>query len=87
MKTIEHNSQESRRKLPMVWPQAWIVMALGWAGYLYFYPVNWVEISLGFLTGGLLVAWAVDITGNKVPDFMVPKDARRQSPRDWSEPR
>lgn len=35
--------------------------------------IDWVSLMLGVAIGGLLVAWAIDITGNKVPDFMKSK--------------
>lgn len=84
MKQIDHDPNEPKPKMPMVWPQAWIVVALLWLGYCYFNAVDWQSIGLGFLTGGVLAAWAIDITGNKLPDFMVPKDVRRRRSRDSS---
>ncbi|MDX3929092.1 MAG: hypothetical protein QHC90_25240 [Shinella sp.] len=30
--------------------------------------IDWISLCLGLAIGGGIVAWAVDITGNKVPD-------------------
>ena len=38
--------------------------------------IDWVSVCLGLLVGGAIVAWAIDITGNKVPDFMKSKPPR-----------
>jgi hypothetical protein len=51
------------------------MVAIGWAGYLYSFPADWVSISLGLFTGIVLACWAIEITGNKVPPSW-----RRNSP-------
>lgn len=72
---IEHNPNE-RRETNAIWWLIWPFIGLQWLGYLYFNSVDWWPIALGFLTGGVLATWAIEITANKVPDSW-----RRQSPR------
>lgn len=69
MNQIEHDPNEpdiDRRPGP--WK--WVALALlaGWAGYLYSFPIDWRSIALGVMTGAGIVAWAIDITGNKTPE-------------------
>jgi hypothetical protein len=42
----------------------------------YSFGFDWRSVALGFGTGGILVAWAMDITGNKVPNWWRSKPPR-----------
>jgi prepilin signal peptidase PulO-like enzyme (type II secretory pathway) len=64
---IEHNGHE-KRPTNAIWWALWIIVGLQWVGTAYFFDFNWHQIALGAFTGMLLASWAIDITGNKVPD-------------------
>ena len=53
------------------WPSAFAILGVLWAGYLYYYSPDWLSIMLGVGTGCLLAGFAISVTGNKTPDFMV----------------
>lgn len=80
-KTVESGGPEPKRKLSNreYW-LIWAFVALLWAGHLYFGSPDWGQIALGVITGGVLATWAIDITGDKLPAFMAPKDAQRRRP-------
>jgi hypothetical protein len=70
MPTIDHDPNEppvDRTRGPWWW--VWPIVALLWAGTAYSFGFDWRSIALGFITGGLLAVWAIDLTGNKVPDW------------------
>lgn len=69
---------EQKPKMPVIWPYAWGMLVLLWIGYFFSRPADWWSIALGLGTGCILAAWAGDITGGKVPDFMVPPRDRRR---------
>ena len=64
---------DNKKKGPPIWIMAWIMLAVFWVGHLYYKTFDWSNFVMGFLTAGILVGWAVDLTDNKVPDFMKPK--------------
>lgn len=64
---IDHNPHE-KRQTNTIWWILWPAVALLWAWYLYFYEFDWPSIAIGGLTMGVLATWAIEITGNKVPD-------------------
>lgn len=74
MKLIEHDPNEFKRD--WTWPSAGILLGIIWVGFLLTQPFDWYSFALGGLTIGLLVAWAIDVTGNKVPESW-----RRKPPR------
>lgn len=65
--TIEHNPHE-KRQTNGIWWLLWLFVVLLWVWYLYFFEFDWPAIALGAFTMGVLATWAIDITGNKVPD-------------------
>lgn len=68
MNQIDHDPNEPPvDRTPGPWRWVMAILIVGWAGYLYSFPVDWRSIALGVLTGAAIVAWAVDITGNKIP--------------------
>ncbi len=52
---------------------AWVMLAFGWATNLYFHDLDWLSVALGAFTGLVVTAWAIEITGNKIPESWRPK--------------
>lgn len=66
---IDHDPEEPKvDRGPGPWRLVLPIIGLAWIWYLYFMPFDWPSIALGLMTGGGIVAWAIDVTGNKVPD-------------------
>lgn len=76
-KTIEHIPHE-RRLGNGIWWVLWPMIGLLWLGTWYFWGFNWHQLLLGVGTGGVLATWAIEITGNKVPDSWRGKPGRRR---------
>lgn len=76
MKQIDHDPNEFTDKRAGWW-STWLVVALAWAGYLYFHPFDWWSVAIGIGTGCMLTAWAMDMTGGKVPESWRSKPPRR----------
>lgn len=74
---IDHNEHE-KRPTNAIWWVIWPIVALQWVGYLYFREFDWWSIALGAGTGLVLATWAIEITGNKVPDSWRSKPPRRR---------
>lgn len=66
MAQIDHNPYE-KRPTNRIWWAAWTIVALLWFGQWYS-GFDWPQIMLGVGTGAILAAWAIEITGNKVPE-------------------
>ena len=64
--TIDHDETEFADKRAG-WPSTWLCIGLVWAGYLYFNRPDWWALAVGAGTGLILAAWAIDVTGGKVP--------------------
>lgn len=79
MKEIDHDPQEFSDKRAG-WPSTFVVLVVGWAGYLYFHPFDWWSVAIGGASGALIVAWAMDITGGKIPMSWRSKASRRTRP-------
>lgn len=69
MTEIDHNPHE-KRPGNGIWWLLWPIIGLLWVGTGYFWGFNWPQILLGVGTGGILATWAIEITGNKAPDWM-----------------
>lgn len=67
MAQIDHNPYE-KRPTNRIWWAAWTMVAIGWALNLYSEPISWRWVALGAVTGMILASWAIEITGNKVPE-------------------
>lgn len=76
MNQIEHNPHE-RRMANRIWWAAWAIVAVMWSGQWYVDGFDWGQIALGAFTGMILAAWAIDITGNKVPESWTKPASRR----------
>lgn len=57
--------QPPKDDMPWLYPLGFIVVGLLWVWLFVFETPHWVSAGLGFMSGGLLMAWAVEITGNK----------------------
>lgn len=67
MKQIEHNPHE-KRPTNAIWWVLWPIIGLSWVGYFWFRDADLWSLALGGFTGMMLATWAIEITGNKVPD-------------------
>jgi hypothetical protein len=67
MKQIEHIPGEKRQGNG-IWWLLLVILILCWAGYFWFHKVDVWSLSLGGFTMTVLVSWAVELTGNKVPE-------------------
>lgn len=76
--TIDHDDTDLADKRAG-WPSGFVMVALIWAANLYFYPLDWRSAGLGALTGLLFAAWAIDVTGGKVPKSWRTKSTRPKS--------
>ena len=64
---IEHNPHE-KRQTNTIWWVLWPMIAAMWVGFIYFDMVDWPSAAIGGLTLGVLATWAIEVTGNKVPE-------------------
>lgn len=72
MNQIDHDPDEPPRDRTGNWPY-WagiIMLAVLWAGSLMVLAMDWHSVILGALTGGVLVGFMMEYTGNKVPRWM-----------------
>lgn len=67
VKEIDHNPHERRMTNGIWWVLAGI-LALSWIGYFLLRSPDWWSLALGGFTMGVLVTWAIEKTGNQVPD-------------------
>lgn len=58
------------------WPFIWVFVALLWALSAYNGELGWSDIALGFITGVILACWAIDFTGDKVPEWLYGSTSR-----------
>lgn len=79
---IEHNPNE-KRPTNTIWWVLWTAVALLWIGQISAHgwsSLDWTQISLGAFSMGVLATWAIETTGNKVPDWMIPRPRKRYLP-------
>lgn len=78
MEFLEHDNDEPKidRKFPAPWKLLFLILAVTWAGYLYAFKFDWTSIALGGFSGMVLALWAIEVTGNKVPDSWRSKSGR-----------
>ncbi|WP_117195129.1 hypothetical protein [Rhizobium terrae] len=65
---IDHDPRERRRKkdeMPYLFPLGFVVIALMWAWYFVYQSPHWVSVGLGFVSGGMMMAWAADKFGDR----------------------
>jgi hypothetical protein len=77
MQTIDHDPQEPKRGYkPVSW---WALLAVGaciWIGLLTSGQFSWYNVCVGLFSGAMVATWAIEITGNKVPDSWKQKRPR-----------
>lgn len=69
LKEIDHNPNE-KHPTNAIWFIIWPIIAALWFGTWFFFGFNWHQLALGFGTGGVLATWAIEVTGNKTPEWM-----------------
>lgn len=74
---IEHNPNEKRQPW-WLWWVAWAFVAMVWAGYVLHNTVDWWAISVGGLSGLMLVAWVADTAGLDIPESWRRKTVRKR---------
>ena len=67
---IEPDPDGKWRKEPRIWGPLWVLIAFGWVSYFATREIDWISIAGGGLTGMALATWAIEVTGNKVPEWM-----------------
>jgi hypothetical protein len=73
---IDHDPEEPKKPYrPVPWWALWLIVAIGWISYASSETFDLYPIALGFLTGGILATWALEITGNKTPESWKSKSA------------
>jgi hypothetical protein len=81
---IEHDPNEPKKPYrPVSWLLIWPLVAFGWWGLLSTRSVDLITVIGAMGTGALLATWAIEITGNKVPDSWRSKSANRNGNRDF----
>lgn len=81
MKQIDHDPNEWHfDRHPKYGLMVFAFLAFMWGGYLISGPgIDWPHVSLGILTGGLITAYVMNMTGNRVPEWMKSPDRRRDT--------
>lgn len=74
---IDHNPDETRPGNG-IWWLVWGGVALLWIGYLTYREFDWDAIALGGVTGMVLATWAIEISDNKVPEWMIPPSRKKK---------
>jgi hypothetical protein len=59
------------------WPAIFTFTALMWALAAINGTIEWGNILLGGFTGAALMTWAIEFTGNKVPEWLYGSAPRR----------
>ncbi|TAX92016.1 hypothetical protein ELH97_08790 [Rhizobium leguminosarum] len=66
---IDHDPKEPKvDRGPGPWKSTFAVVLGIFLLNLFTRSIDWVSLSLGAGIGGCVVAWAIEITGNKIPD-------------------
>lgn len=69
MNQIDHDPNEPKiDRSKGGWLSTFAVLGLAWAGYIYSFDVDWYLAAGAAATGAAVMAWAMEYTGNKVPD-------------------
>ena len=74
---IEHDRREKPRKkdeMPYLFPLAFLVIGLMWVWYFVFQSPHWVSVGLGFVSGGIFMAWAGEKFGDRPFKELLPDD-------------
>lgn len=65
--TIEHSEHE-KRPTSTIWWVLLVIIAFCWFTTWRYHGFDWGQIALGAGSGIVLALWAIEITGNKVPE-------------------
>jgi hypothetical protein len=76
MKQIDHVKHEKRPGYGVYWFLAAFLLLSG-ATYFLTQTPDWWGICLGGGVVFVITTWAIEITGNKAPDWMSPRPRRR----------
>lgn len=69
MHQIDHDQHEPKiDRDPFPWWLGWSLVAIGWLGFWYYGLIEWCSAALGGFSGLMLASWAIDKTGNRIPD-------------------
>lgn len=70
MEFLEHDNDEPKidRKFPAPWKLLAALIAFSAFAYFYSNTPDWWALALGGFAGITLALWAVEVTGNKVPN-------------------
>lgn len=77
MRTIDHNAEEpkiDRGRGPWRWVFPMLFLGVGISAFTR--GLDWVSFAAGIALGCTLAGWAIEVTGNKVPDSWKSKSAR-----------
>lgn len=81
MKQIDHDPKEPKvDRGPGPWKMVIPALSVVFLLNLLTRDIDWVSLCLGVFIGVVLLAWAVDITGNKIPDSWRGKPPRTGRP-------
>lgn len=75
--TIDHNPNEKRPP----WWFWWVVFgvfAVLWIGQIATQEMHWSQVFLALGTGGVIAAWAMELTGGEVPTSWRSKPPRQR---------
>lgn len=80
---IEHDPDEpkiDRSRGP--WLSTFVILSVGIAGAAYYQVLDWASFMGGVGFGGVLAGWAIERTGNKIPESWRsgPAASRRPKP-------
>jgi hypothetical protein len=79
---INHDHQEPKiDRTPGPWRWVFPVLAVVAAVNVYTGQLSWPSFLGGIGFGGVLAAWAIEVTGNKVPDSWRSRSAHRNADR------
>ncbi|TCL70531.1 hypothetical protein [Rhizobium sp. BK251] len=76
---IEHDPEEPKYERDRgPWPFLFPAIALLWIGSFFYFKLDWHSIALGGGTACVITLWAIEVTGNKVPDSWRNSSRRRR---------
>jgi hypothetical protein len=77
---IDHDPEEPQiDRSPGPWRWVFPVLLVGVAVNLFTGQLSWPSFMGGVAVGGVLAAWAIEITGNKVPESWKSKSPSRDN--------
>jgi hypothetical protein len=78
MQTIDHDQNEPKiDRTPGPWRWVFPVLLVVVLINVFTRGLDWVSFAGGVAVGGVLAGWAIEVTGNKVPESWKSKSANR----------